>query len=332
MALSLVDLSAYTYQYIVPKTTDIIYLNSPVFTRLSSRNMERFTGGLNIQRPLIYNELNGDAVGRGEAFNIDYVQTDTALVNNLAVYYVNITLYGFDSMRNDGPAAVFSQVETKFQNAGLKMAKLLSQNMYLSNTIAGRSKHMDGLPQWYDDGTLVPSVGGITRSDIMPVGTVGGLNAYTNNMGASAFTLQTLNTAYGNAWFGADHPDLVVATQNGWNMIWNALQPQQRYYDTQSDVATSGFQSFRFNGAEVVIDKYMPTGTGQFGTGYGGVMYGLNTKYIEWYFSTNPKFQYGFTGFKESNNTIDVAGQFLVGHDLVVPNPRSGFKLLNTTF
>jgi|HubBroStandDraft_2_1064218.scaffolds.fasta_scaffold204254_1 hypothetical protein len=294
--------------------------------------MERFTGGLYVQRPIIYNELNGDAVGRGQAFNIDYVPTDTALVNNLAVYYVNISLYGFDSMLNDGPQAIFSQVETKFQNAALKMAKLLATNMYLSNQVAGRSLHMDGLPQWYDDGTLVPAVGGITRANIMPVGTVGGLNAFTSNQGAGAFTLQSLNTAYGNAWFGADHPDLVVATQNGWNFIWNGLQPQQRYYDTESDVATTGFQSFRFNGSEVVIDKYMPTGVGTLGTGFGGVMYGINTKYVEWYFSTNPKFQFGFTGLKENSNSIDVSGQVLVGSDLVVPNPRTGFKLLNSNF
>lgn len=325
MALSLTDLSAYTLQYIVPKTTDVIYLNSPVFTRLSSRNMERFAGGLQIQRPIIFNELNGDAVARGEGFNIDYVTTDTALVNNMTVYYVNITLFGFDSMRNDGPQAIFSQVETKFQNAGLKMAKLLATNMYLDNVSSGRTKHMDGFRQWFDDGNLFSSVGGINRADITPVGTVGGLNAYVTNQGGGSFTLQSLNTAYGNAWFGADHPDLVIATQNGWNLIWNALQPQQRYYDTESDVAIAGFQAFRFNGAEVVIDKYAPVGTN-------GVMYGMNTKYIEWYFSTNPKFQYGFTGFKESNNTIDVAGQFLVGHDIVVPNPRSGFKILNTGF
>src|ERR1700747_3390894 len=132
MALNLSDLTAYTYQYIVPRTTDVIYLNSPVFTRLSSRNMERFSGGTQIQRPLIYNELNGDAVGRGEAMNIDYVTTDTALLVNMKVYYVSIVLYGYDSMQNDGPAAVFSQVETKFQNAALKMAKLLATNMYLN--------------------------------------------------------------------------------------------------------------------------------------------------------------------------------------------------------
>jgi hypothetical protein len=322
--LTLQDLTAYTNTFIVPKTTDTIYANSAPFTRLSARNQERFSGGLQIQRPIIVGELHGDAVGRGEAMNIDYVTTDTALVADLKVYYVGITLYGFDSMRNDGPLAIFSQVETKFQNAALKMAKLLATNMYLADSGA-RAKHLTGLPQWIDDGNVYAAIGGITRSDVVPVGTVGGLNAFTNTMAGAAFTLRTVNAAYGNAWFGADHPDLIVATQLGWQLIWEALQPHQQYYDTESDVAHAGFQAFRFNGAEVVVDKYMPTGAN-------GVMYGLNTKYIEWYFSTNAKFQYGFTGFKESNNSIDVSGQFLCGSNIVVPNPRSCFKITNTNF
>lgn len=323
-SLTLQDITAYTLTYIVPKTTDVIFLNSPVFTRLSSRNQERFAGGLQIQRPIIVGELNGDAIGRGDGFNIDYVTTDTALVLDMKAYYVNITLYGFDSMRNDGPPAIFSQVETKFENASLKMAKLLAQNMYLDD-VTPRTKHLTGFKQWYDDGTNYSTIGGITRSDITANGTVGGLNAYYANLAGGPVTLQNLNVAYGNAWFGADHVDMVVATQNGWNIVWNALQPNQRYYDTTSDVATAGFQAFRFNAAEVVVDKYMPTGTN-------GVMFGMNTKYIEWYFSTNPKFQFGFTGFKESANSIDVAGQFLVGCNIVVPNPRSGFRLLSTLF
>ena len=227
-------------------------------------------------------------------------------------------------MRNDGPLAIFSQVETKFQNAALKMAKLLATNMYLDHTGA-RGKHLDGLREWIDDGNLFPAIGGITRADIMPVGTVGGLNASTTNIGGGAFTLQTINKSYGDAWFGSDHPDLIVATQLGWNLIWNALQPIQRTFETQSDMYTAGFQSFRFNGAEVVVDKYMPTGTN-------GVMYLLNTRYIEWYFSTNTKFQFGFTGFKESNNSIDVSGQHLVGSNIVCPNPRSSAKILSTNF
>jgi hypothetical protein len=322
MALTLTEINAYTLQYIVPKTTDVIFLNSPVFTRLHSRNMERFSGGLQIQRPIIVGQLNGGPLGRGDPMNIDFVTTDTALVVDMKAYYTNITLYGFDSMKNDGEQAVFSQVELKFQNASLTMAKLLATDMYL-NDVAPRTKALTGFQQWYDDGNTYTTIGGILRSDVQTVGTVGGLNSYVATL--TTFSLQAVNTAYGNAWFGNDHVDLIPATQNGWNLMWNAMQPLQRYYDKESDVGVAGFQSFRFNAAEVVVDKYMSTGTN-------GVMYGFNTKYIEWYFSTNPKFQFGFTGFKETNNTIDVAGQFLVGSNIVVPNPRSGFKLLSTLF
>lgn len=325
MAIPLQEINAYTLQYIVPKSTDVIFKNSPVLTRLQQKNMERFSGGLQIQRPIIVGELNGDAIGRGEAMNIDFVTTDSALVENMKLYYVNISLYGFDSILNDGEAAIFSQVETKFANASMKMAKLLGQNMYLDGQSAGRTKHLDGFAEIYDDGTLYPTYGGVTRSDVQPVGTVGGLNAYTQT-GITSFTLSLLNTAYGNAWFGADHPDLIAATQNGWNLIWAALQPLQRYMPVQdsSDLGKAGFQVLKFNGADVVIDKYMPSGAQ-------GVMYGMNTDYIEWYYSTNPKFQYGFTGFKETNATIDVAGQFLVASNLVGPNPRTGFKLASST-
>jgi len=323
MALTYTDLTAYTQDLVIPKATEVVFLNSPVFSRLHTRNMERFTGGLNIRRTLIYGELNGDAIGRGDGFSLDYVPTDTALVVPLRGYYVGVVLYGWDSMLNEGPAAVFNQVELKFQNAGMTMAKKLATNMYLDD-VAPRDKHLTGFERWYDDGNSYTTVGGITRTDLgVTAGSVGGLNAY--NATLTSFTLQNLNTAYMNAYFGNEHVDLIPVTLNGWNLIWNALQPMQRFNETSSDLAKIGFQTFRFNAAEVVIDRYMPTGTT-------GRMFGLNTNYIEWYFSTNPKWQFGFTGFKEAQGSIEVAGQWLVGCNIVVPNPRTGFKLESTLF
>jgi hypothetical protein len=102
------------------------------------------------------------------------------------------------------------------------------------------------------------------------------------------------------------------------------LQPLQRYPDmTNTDVGKMGFQAFRFNAADVVMDRYAPTGTA-------GAMWLLNTEYVEWYFSTVPLFQWGFTGFKEAANSIDYAGQYLVGTQFLLPNPRSCAKLLCT--
>lgn len=324
MALTLQELDAYTHRYIVPKTTDVIFQNSPVFTRLHSRNMEKFEGGLSIQRPLMVGELNGDALGRGEEMNIDAVVTDTALVLDMKLYYVNIPLFGFDSIANNGPMAVFSQVESKFHNASRKMAKMLSTSLYLAAQDAGRSKHLSGFEEWVDDGNSYPSIGGITRSDLLANGTVGALNSYVATLTQST-QMRDINRACSQARFGADQVDLLAVTNNGWDMIWEAAQPSQRYMSEQNDLGKIGFGNFRINSADVVVDPYMPTGAN-------GRAFGLNTKYIEWFFSTNPKFQFAFTGFKEVQRTIDVAGQFLVANQLVMPNPRTSFKLKSTLY
>ena len=312
------------HDHIAPRSTDIIYAASPVFTRLSTRNAEKFTGNSRIRRPVIVGELNGDFMARGEGVNIDFVTTDAALAVNMTVAWVNITLYGFDAMNNDGPEAIFNQVEMKFLNASMKMAKILATNMWL-NGQGARTKYLNGFDEWLDDGTTYPTVGGQTRTDIngIPNGTVGGLNAYVATL--SSFTLNALNTAYGNACWGSDHPDLIAATQNGWNLIWQGIQPAQRFMTTDNDLANIGFQNMRFNAADVVVDRYLPTGTL-------GKMYGMNTTYAEWYFSMVDLFNYGWTGFKGAQGSIDVSGQFLVGSQLLYPNPRTGFKLSSTLF
>jgi hypothetical protein len=260
--------------------------------------------------------------------NIDFVTTDAALTEYMKLYYVSIALFGFNGMLNDGPESVFSQVEMKFTNAALTMAKNLATDMYLDNS-GGGSRRLTGFSRWYDDGqaTGFPAaygpfltVGGITRSDVMAVGTTGGLNAYSAAI--TNFSLAAIQQAFGESWFGPDHVDMIVVTQNGWNLVWNALQPLQRFVEKDTDIAQAGFQSLKFNMADLVVDKYMPA----------TLCFGLNTNYIEWYMSTNPMFQFGWTGFKEAANTIDVAGQFLAGSNIVVANPRSGFKLYSALF
>lgn len=352
MALTITEVNALTNIFIVPKTTDTIFKNDPLLTRLLSRNKINFEGGQSIQRPLIYAELNGDFFTQGATFNISYVPTDTALSVAMKFAYVNITLYGTDDVLNRGPEAVFSQVETKMLNASLKMAKTLSSNLYKDGTssaadvvssagVLSTTNAFTGLLSWIDDGNSGNSyptatditrsfttVGGITRSDITatpstgtatPNADIGGLNAYTNRA-FSTFQLTEVQNAYGKAWFGNDAPDLIISPQVGWDKFWNSIQPLQRYMDDKSDVAKIGFQSFRFNRAEVTVSKYMPD----------QLMLGLNTNYLELYVTTNQKFQFGFTGFKEAVNSVDVAGQYLFSGNLVAPNPRTSFKLIGS--
>lgn len=356
---SVSDIAAYTTIEILPRTTDVIFKKSPLLTRLLNRNSISFPGGLLVQRPLMYAQLNGGFFSKNDTLNIAYVQTDTSYQVNMKYAYVSIFLNGTDDVLNRGRNAAFSEVELKFANASATMAKIITTGLYqdgqtaasnagVTNGVLSTSTSLDGLLAWIDDGNTsgsystatdltksFPSIGGLNRVDLFttpPVFTgattpnsgIQGLNAYTNRA-FNAFTLNDMQFAFGQAWFGNDFPDLIVTTQNGFNKVWNATQPQQRYMDDNSDVAKVGFKAFRFNGvADVVVDKYLPS------DGTNGIMYMLNTRYLELYCSDNKKFSFGFTGFKDAQGTIDLAGQFLWSGDLGAPNPRTSAKLVGT--
>lgn len=322
MALTWDDITGKVNKHIVPRLVDNVYKSSPVFTRLRTRNAERFEGGTTIRHPIAYAELNGGAFQRGGTFNISYVQTDTALEVNPKFYYVNVTLFGTDNVLARGPDAAMNYVESKMVNASGKMAKLLGTDLFLDGTgVNSATINLDGFQQALDNGNTFASYAGITRSDLgVGNGTNNqGINGYVNSL--NPFTLQGVQTAYGAAWFGNEHVDLIVTTQLIWDMFWNKIQPQQRFLEESSDVAKIGFQSVRWNGASVTVDQYCPA----------GYMFGLNTKYIQFWISTLAKYQFGFTGFKEAQNTDDVAGQYLFSGNLLMPAPRLFFTLTGIT-
>jgi hypothetical protein len=320
MPLTWDDITGKVNKHIIPRLVDNVYKSSPVFTRLRTRNAERFEGGTSIRHPIAFAELNGGAFQRGGTFNISYVQTDTALEVVPKYYYVNITLFGTDNVLARGPEAAMNYVESKMVNASGKMAKLLGTDIFLDGTgVNSGTINLDGFDQALDNGGLggYASYGGITRTDLgVPAGTNNqGINSYVNTL--PIFNMQAMQLAYGAAWFGNEHIDLIATTQLIWNLIWNKILPQQRFMEESTDVAKIGFQSLRWNGASVTVDQYCPAGK----------IFGLNTKYIQFWISTLPKYQFGFTGFKEAQNTDDVAGQYLFAGNILIPAPRLFFKL-----
>lgn len=314
------DISSKTNKFIVPKLVDSVYKSCPVFTRLRTRNMERFEGGTSIKHPIMYARLKGGAFARGGSFDTSYVQTDTSLEVLMKNYYVNVTLFGTDNVLNRGPEAAMSYVEGKMVNAGGRMAELLGTDIWLDGQGTGSNAlQLDGFAASIDDGSNFTTYAGITRSDIATGANVG-INSYYNNIGGN-LSLSAVQTAYGATWFGNEHVDLIATTQPVWDVFWNKIQPQQRFMEESTDVAKIGFQSMRFNGASVTVDQYVPA----------GLMYGLNTRYIQFWITTLPKYQFGFTGWKEAQNTDDVCGQYLFSGNLLNVAPRLMFKLAGIT-
>ncbi len=301
---------------------DVVYKSSPVFTRLRTRCAERFEGGTKISQPIGYAELNGDAYKRGGQFKTEYVQTDTNIEVAPKFYYVTISAYGPDNVLARGPEAAMSYIESKFVNASGKMAKLLAQNMYRDGTgVVSDTIHVDGFLAALDNGLTYGSYAGVDRSDLgIADGTNNqGINAYVNTL--STFTMKGMQTAYGASYMGNEHVDMIATTQDCWNLIYNKILPQQRFEATGEDVAKIGFQALRWNGVTIVVDQYCPA----------GYIWGLNTNYIQFWVSTLPRYQFGWTGWKEAQGTDDMVGQYLWSGNYLVTNPRMMFQLNGVT-
>lgn len=267
----------------------------------------------------MYAELKGGSFSRGSSFDTSYVQTDTAMFFNPKYYWVSATLYGTDGVLNRGPNAAMSYVESKMVNAAGKMAKLIGTDAYLDGQGTNSNiTAIDGFEAGIDSGSNFSSYGGITRSDIATGNNVG-INAYYASV--ATLGLSNVQTAYGACWFGNEHIDLMLTTQDIWNIFWLKLQPQQRFNEESSDVARAGFQSLRYNGASLTVDQYAPAGR----------MWFLNTKYIYFYISTLPLWQFGFTGWKEAPNNVDAVGQYLFAGNMVVGAPRLMGQIANIT-
>ena len=320
MTLTFDDVTSKTNNYIVTRSVDIVYKSSPVLTRFRTNRMERFEGGTFIQHQVMYQRLKGGAFNRGGSFDTSYVQTDTALTVNIKYYYVGMTLYGQDGVLNRGPEAAMLLVENKMANASLRMAELLGTDLFLDGQgTNSASNQLDGLDAAIDDGVAYATYAGVTRTDISATANTG-INAYVA-YSVGSLSLQAVQTAFGAAWFGNEHVDLIATTQTVWDVFWSKIQPQQRFEEESSDVAKIGFRSMRFNGSSVTVDQYCPA----------GYMFGLNTKYIQFWITTMPKYQFGFTGWKENAGDDNVTGQYLFAGNLLVVGSRLMFKLTGIT-
>lgn len=312
------DVTGKTNDHIVPILTDNVFKNSPVLTRLKNKRRFGFPGGLTIRHNIMYAPLKGGFFQRGQAFDTSAVQTDTALQFNLKYSYVNVTIYGVDQVLNRGTDAAMSFVGSKMINASGTMAQILATSIYGDGQgVKNSTLELDGFNAAINIPANYAQYGGITRTDIATTSNTG-INAYW--AAPAAFSLGAVQTAFGSAWFGQEKPDMLPTTQPVWDAFWNKLQPQQRFNDETSDVHV-GFRSFFWNGAQVVVDQYLSILGGNF------TMFGLNTNYIYLYLSDVPKYQFGFTGWKEAQNTDDVAGQYLFGGNMVIAAPRLMFQL-----
>ncbi len=322
MPLSITEVNAITTQKILLELYDTYFQSSPtIYWYKEKRRMKPYTGGVNIQVPIVYSKLKGGPLAPGGTVDTSYIETTTAMVFVPKMYYVSVPLRLYDLGVNSGDVAVLDLVTKNLTIAGQTMIENFAIDFFRDGQgTVSPSISVDGFLAAYDDGTNYPQYGGVTRSFLSNTANTG-INGYFQNVsGAISYTL--LTNAVGFATKGQNFPDFIAMPQNLFNSLQTKLLPAQRVQDETSSVFSASFTSLRLGQrTRLVVDDYCPTNT----------VFGLNTSQSALYTHTSRLLSMGFTGFKEYGANLDYIGQVPWMGNLVVENPRFGFVLTNVT-
>lgn len=338
------ELNTSTQRHIVPGIVDDVFKNDPLLAYMKKNNLQKFTGGTQIQENLIYNSLpNGGAYADGATSSITLAQVETGATFFPKNYWVPVAISKNQvQVFNKGPEAVFSLVDSRLQNAALTMSAILAIALYNEGQSAGRVLQMNGLAEALNDGSnnswtaaTYTTYGTLTRNGTIGSALNSPMTSPTSNV-AGPITYKLLEEAYNSVVIGDEYPNLMVTTNLGMSYIKEKFQPQWRV-ETQDPKI--GFNGVKFNQAMVIQSQYAP-GTQQdvtnvnLGTNYtaaGETLWYLNTKYWRLWVTDDPEFGFGFTGFKPAQDSLIVAGQYLFTGNVTCQSPRLNKQLFAIT-
>ena len=280
---------------------DNFFGSAPLWIRLAKKNNVPLSGGETIKVSHIYGGMDASSYGRGDTFNTEVKEFATTLAFNWKFTYVPVNLDVIDVDLNDSPEQVFDLVDAAMETAELSLIDDLADQLYGDGT-GNSAKDLDGL-----------------AIAVSRTGTYGGLARGTDAHGASiraavedttggTLALSTVNTHMGSCTVARKKPDLLVTTQTLWNRFWERSQASER--NTPSDVRDIGFDTVRFNGADVVVDSHCPS----------GFLYLLCTEFFKLY--VHRKWDLRFRGFLEPSNQQRAIGQIILWGNLVNRGPR----------
>jgi len=293
----------------LPGLIDAFFRSNPLAARLLQQDRIMEEGGKDIRQRIIYTRKPGGSYAGLDTFNIAQQESRTEMVFNWKQYYINITVAGIDLLKNAGDSQVSDLVQDEMDEAEMSGPDYIGDDIYGDGT-GNAGKALTGLRAALDDGTTYTTYGGITRSST--AGTPGYAIRGNVNTTAATFSLSQMNTYMNQGTVGQRKPNLIVTTQTLWNKWWERAQPAQRFGpgDSRGMLASIGFNTIEFNGAEVVVDSHCPSGNIVF----------LNTDFCK--MVIHSKRMWEPTGWKYPVGQDAAIQQLLWAGELVVTSPR----------
>lgn len=228
-------------------------------------SFENETGGVKIIQALMYaGSVNVGSYKDDDVFKTDPNTGITSAEFTWRQYYGLMHFTGIEDAMNSGPEAVLNLIKTRADQLEMTMSEDIN-NMLFRDGSGNDGKDFDGLD------VLIGS------------GEHGGIDGAVDDWWASqaataagaAELVPAMRTMYNDASEGNDHPSIVVATQNAYELYEDGLVPQLRYADTK--VGDAGFENLLYKQVPIVFD----VGAEQGVVAPEGKMWFLNLKYIK---------------------------------------------------
>ena len=237
--------------------------------------MRPLSGGRKINQELEY-AANGTTMWYSGYENLEITPQDvfTSAEFDWKQLAVAVSISGLEQLQNSGKEAIIDLLESRVKNAERSMVNTLSDGVYSDGT-GSSSKEIGGLQLLVADSPSTGTVGGINRANWSFWRNISYDSTTDGGGAATSSNIQGyMNTVYNQLVRGTDHPDLIVADNNYYNLYLGSLQTIQRVTDDK--MASAGFTSLKYMGADVVLD-------GGFGADApSNHMYFLNSDYIHY--------------------------------------------------
>lgn len=222
-----------------------------------------YQGGFQVTVPLMYKRMA--AGGWYKGYQTLNVSPSTTVQNAKLTWrqvYVPVTIDGLTLLRADSPEAIADFLAIQFKQSEMEMADLIGTAMWSAGT---NSLEITGLQKVVDNGSVTTSYGGISHS----------ANTWWNSQIDTATTTLSL-TAMQNLWGecqqGGRTPTIIFGTQANYNRYWKLNTAFQQFPVAPAgktmQLAQAGFTNLLFNGAPLLVDSHIPTGTTHTGNLY----------------------------------------------------------------
>ena len=338
-----------TQHFIMPALVDTV-LNSNVFASRVLTNSKKWRGET-MKFPIKYaKNTSGTSFSGYDTFAVVAQNTRVNMQYFPAFYRINVSLPLDElSVNQNSEDKVIDLIDVEVKSSAQDMADDVGTLFYGTGTGNG-GKDPLGLAALVDDGSVVPTIGGLSRSTYStlqsPVVASGG-----------TLTLAKMSSLYNSVSSGSVTPTVGLVTESVFSLYESLLNPQERIIKDvpmmknrvkgglnagTGLIGGTGFTGLFYKGFGLLADEKCPA----------GIMYFLNEDFIDFYalpvamtepikygavkiegndYETPLGFGFSWSGWKKMLNQSVVTSEVYLGGQLITTNPKRSGKLTGIT-